>query len=109
MAGGWRKRHKYELAACLVLLTNNNYNEEVQEYESGGACSTIRDEKNTSLLLVRKPDGKIHLGRPRGTWVDNNKMDIVEISWDGMDWISSVQVREEWMVLVNAVMNVQVP
>jgi hypothetical protein len=27
------------------------------------------------------------LGRPRRRWVDNIKMDLREIGWDGMDWI----------------------
>jgi hypothetical protein len=30
-------------------------------------------------LLVRKPEGKSLLGRPRLKWVDNFKMDLVEI------------------------------
>jgi hypothetical protein len=28
---------------------------------------------------------KRSLGRPRCRWVDNNKMDLREIGWDGMD------------------------
>jgi hypothetical protein len=30
-------------------------------------------------LLVRKPEGKIPLGGPRCRWVDNIKMDLLEI------------------------------
>jgi hypothetical protein len=36
-------------------------------------------------LLVRKPEGKRTLGRPRCTWEDNNAMDIKETGWLGMD------------------------
>jgi hypothetical protein len=36
---------------------------------------------------VGKPEGKRPLGRPRRRWVDNIKMDLREIGWDGMDWI----------------------
>jgi hypothetical protein len=36
---------------------------------------------------VEKPEGKTPLGRPRRSWVDNIKMDLREIEWDGMDWI----------------------
>jgi hypothetical protein len=36
---------------------------------------------------VGKPEGKRPLGRPRHRWVDNIKMDIRAIGWDGMDWI----------------------
>jgi hypothetical protein len=35
--------------------------------------------------MVGKPEGKRPLGRPRRTWVDNIKMDLREIGWDGMD------------------------
>jgi hypothetical protein len=27
------------------------------------------------------------VGRPRRRWVDDIKMDLGEIGWDGMDWI----------------------
>jgi hypothetical protein len=37
--------------------------------------------------LVGKPEGKRLLGKPRRTWVDNIKMDLGEIGWDGVDWI----------------------
>jgi hypothetical protein len=37
--------------------------------------------------LVGKPEGKRPLGRPRCKWVDNIKIDLREIGWDGMDWI----------------------
>jgi hypothetical protein len=56
--------------------------------------------------LVGKPEGKRPLGRPRCRWVDNIKMDLREIRWDGMDWIDLAQ---EWRPLVNTVMNLRVP
>jgi hypothetical protein len=37
--------------------------------------------------LVGNREGKIPLGRRRRSWVDNIKMDLREIGWDGMDWI----------------------
>jgi hypothetical protein len=38
-------------------------------------------------VLVRKPEGKRPLGRPRRRWVDNIKMDLGEIGmgWSGLD------------------------
>jgi hypothetical protein len=36
--------------------------------------------------LVGKPEGKRPLGRPRRRWVDNIKMDLREIGWDGVVW-----------------------
>jgi hypothetical protein len=45
-------------------------------------------------ILVGKPEGKRPLGRPRRRWVDNIKMDLREIVWDGMDWIDLAQDRD---------------
>jgi hypothetical protein len=58
---------------------------------------------------VGKPEGKKPLGRPRRRWVDNIKMDLIEIGWDGMNWIYLAQDRDQWRALVNAVMNLRVP
>jgi hypothetical protein len=33
-------------------------------------------------------------GRPRRRWVDNIKMDLREIGWDGVDWIDMAQDRD---------------
>jgi hypothetical protein len=55
----------------------------------------------TSQKERGKPEGKSPLGRPRRRWVDNIKMDLREVGWDGMDWID--------LAHVNAVMNLRVP
>jgi hypothetical protein len=47
--------------------------------------------------------------RPRRRWVDNIKMDLLEIGWSGVDWIGVAQDRYRWRALVNAVMNLRVP
>jgi hypothetical protein len=41
--------------------------------------------------------------------VDNIKMDLREIGWDGMDWIDLAHDRDRWRALVNTVMNLRVP
>jgi hypothetical protein len=58
---------------------------------------------------VEKPEGKRPLGRPRRRWVDNIKMDLGEIEWDGVDSIELAQDRDQWRALVNTVMNLRVP
>jgi hypothetical protein len=55
------------------------------------------------------PEGRRLLGRPRCRWVGNIKLDLREIGCDGMDWINLEQDRDQWMALVNMVMNLQVP
>jgi hypothetical protein len=36
-------------------------------------------------------------------------MDVREIVLDGVDWIDIAQDRDQWRVLVNAVLNLRVP
>jgi hypothetical protein len=61
----------------------------------GRACSTNAEKRNAYRRL---------LGRPRRRWVDNIKIDLREIGWDGMDWIDLAQDRDHWRDLVNTVM-----
>jgi hypothetical protein len=41
--------------------------------------------------------------------VDNIKIDLREVGWDGMDWIELAQDRDQWRALMNPVMNLRVP
>jgi hypothetical protein len=67
------------------------------------------EKRNAYRLLVGKPEGRRQLGRPRLRWVNNIRMDLLEIGWDGVDWIGLAQDRGKWRPLVNALMNLQVP
>jgi hypothetical protein len=62
----------------------------------GRACSTNGAKRNESRMLVGKPEGKRPLGRPRCRWVDNIKIDLREIRWDGLDWINLAQDRDRF-------------
>jgi hypothetical protein len=42
----------------------------------GRKCITHGEKKTAYRILVGKPEGKRPLGRPRGRWVDNIKMDL---------------------------------
>jgi hypothetical protein len=67
------------------------------------------EKRNAYRILVGKPEDKRPLGKPRHSWVDNIKMDLREIGWDGMDWINLAQDRDQWRALANMVLNLQVP
>jgi hypothetical protein len=67
------------------------------------------ETRNAYKILVGKPERKRPLGRPRRRLVDNIKMNLGEIGWDGMDWINLAQDSEQWRALVNTVMNLRAP
>jgi hypothetical protein len=61
------------------------------------------------VILAGEPEDKRPLGGPRFRWVDNIKMHLREIGWNGMDWIDVAQDRDQWRALVNTVLNLRVP
>jgi hypothetical protein len=67
------------------------------------------EKRNVYRLLVRKPEGKRPLERPRRRWTDNIKMDLLEIEVNVVDWIGLAQDRYMWRALINSVMNFRVP
>jgi hypothetical protein len=67
------------------------------------------EKRNVYRLLVRKPEGWRPLGRPRHRWIDNIKMDLLEIGLSIVDWIGLAEDGYRWRALVKAVMNLQVP
>ena len=46
-------------------------------------------------VLVRKPEGKKPLGRPRRRWEDNVKKDLQEVGRGG-EWMELAQDRDRW-------------
>jgi hypothetical protein len=67
------------------------------------------EKRNVYMLLLKKPEGKRPLGRPRRRWIDNIKMDRLEIGLSVVDWIGLAQDRCRWRAVVNSVMNLPVP
>jgi hypothetical protein len=107
VTGGWRKLHNEELrdlysSPSIIRIIKSRRMRWV------GHLSRMGEKRNAYRLLVGKPEAKRPLGRPRRRWVDNIKMDLLEIVWGGVDWIGLVQDRDKWRVLVNAVMNLRV-
>jgi hypothetical protein len=102
VTGGWRKLYNEE-------LHNYNYNYKVEEDRWAGHVARTGEKRNVCRLLVGKPEGKRPLGRPGRRWIDNIKMDLLEIGLTVVDWIGLAQDRYRWRALVNSVMNLRVP
>jgi hypothetical protein len=67
------------------------------------------EKRNVYRLLVGKPDRKRPLGRPRHRWIDNIKMDLLEIGLNIVDGIGLAQDNYRRRALMNTVMNLQIP
>jgi hypothetical protein len=67
------------------------------------------EKRNAYRLLVGKPEERRPLGRPRCRWLDNIGMDIVEVGWGDVDWISLTHDRDGWRALVNSILSLRVP
>jgi hypothetical protein len=59
-----------------------------------GHVARMGEKRNAYRILVRKPEGKTPLGRPRRRWVDNTKLDLRDVVRSGMDWIDLAQDRD---------------
>jgi hypothetical protein len=69
----------------------------------------MADRRGVYGVYVGRSDGKRPLGRSRHRWEDNIEMDLQEVGRGTMDWIAVIQVRDRWLAIVNAVMNLRVP
>jgi len=69
----------------------------------------MADRRGVYRVFIGRPDGKGPLGKPRRRWEDNIEMDLQEVGRGTKNWIAVGEVWDRWRVLVNAVMNLQVP
>jgi hypothetical protein len=76
--------------------------------EMGRACSSQWGDSRCKQGFGGANLRKRPFGRPRRRMEDNNKMDLKELEWQGMDWIDLFQNRDRWRALVNAVMKIRV-
>jgi hypothetical protein len=49
-----------------------------------GHVARMGEERKAYRFLVGSPEERRPLGRPRRRWLDNNRMDLVEVGW-GLD------------------------
>jgi hypothetical protein len=108
VTGGLRKLHNEELhnlysyPSVIKMIKS-------RRMTGAGHAGRMGEKKNAYRILVGKAEGKRPLRKPRRRWVDNIKMDLRYIGWDGMDWIDLAQVREQWRAFVITEMNLRVP
>jgi hypothetical protein len=105
--GGWRKLHNeklYNLYSSPSIIRSIKS----RRMRWAGHVARMGEKRNVYRLLVRKPEGKRPLGRPRCRWIDNIKMDLSEIGLGFMHWMRVAQDRYRWRALVNSVMNFRV-
>jgi hypothetical protein len=86
VTGEWRKLHNEELndlysSPSIIRIIK------VRRMRWVGHGARMGEKSNAYRLLVGKPEGRRTLGRPRSRWLDNIKMDLVEVGWGDVDWI----------------------
>jgi hypothetical protein len=59
--------------------------------------------------LVGKPEGKRSQGGSRRRCEDNIIMDFRKIGCGNMDWIDLAQDRDQWLAVLDRIMNFRVP
>jgi hypothetical protein len=72
-----------------------------------GHVTRMGEERKLYKVLVRNPEGKRPLVRPRRRWNDGIRMDLRETDLRGVDWIRLAQDRDRWRAVVSAVMNLR--
>jgi hypothetical protein len=108
VTGGWKKLHNKELhnlysSPSIIRIIKS------RRMRWAGHAARIGEKRNVYMLLVGKPMGRRPLGRPRRRWIDNIKVDLLEIGLSVVDWIGLAQDRCRWRALVNLVINLRVP
>jgi len=108
VTGEWRKLHNKELND-LYSSPNIVWVIKSRRMRSAGHVARMGEERAVYRVLLRKPEGRRPLERPRHRWVNNIRMDLQEVGCGYMDWIGLAQDTDRWRALVSAVMNLRVP
>jgi hypothetical protein len=106
--GGWRELQKQKLHNLYSSLGVIRIIKQ-RRMRWVGHVARMAEKRNMYRLLVGKPEGRRPLGRPRRRWIDNIKMDLLEIGLGGAEWTGFAQDRYRWRALVKAAMNLRVP
>jgi hypothetical protein len=94
VTGEWRKLHNDELHN---LYSSPDIFRQIKSRRMRWLehVAHMREERKVYEVLVRKPEGKSPLGRPRHRREDDIRMDLVEIVLGGgVEWIKVAQDRD---------------
>jgi hypothetical protein len=108
VTGEWRKLHNEELND-LYCSPNTISVIKSRRMRWFGHMSRMGERRGVFRVLVGETEGKRPLGRPRGRWENNIKVDLQEVGWGDTDWIDLAQDRDSWRALANAETNLPVP
>jgi hypothetical protein len=107
-AGGWRRLRNKELhnlyASPNVIRVMKSRRMRWTEH-----VARVGEIRNAYNIMVRKPEGKRPLGRPRRRGDNTIGMDLREICCEVVDWIHLAQDMDRWWAVVTIVMNLRVP
>jgi hypothetical protein len=108
VTGEWRKLYNEELhdlysSPSIIRIMKS------RRMRWEGHVARMGEKRNAYRLLVGKPEGRGPLGRPRRRWLDNIRMNLVEVGGGDVDWIGLAQDRNRWRALVNSGLNLRVP
>jgi hypothetical protein len=99
VTGEWRKLHNeefhdfYSLPSIIRIIKSRTM-------RWVGHVARMGEKRNAYRLVVRKQEGKRLLRRPRRRWVDNIRMDLLELGRGNVDWVGLAQDRNRWRALV---------
>jgi hypothetical protein len=108
VTGEWRKLHNeelHDLYSSPSIIRRNK----ARMMRWAGYVAQMGEKRKAYRLLVGKPEGRCSLGRQRRRWLDNIRMDLIEVGWGDVDWIGLAQDRGRWRALVNTVLKLRVP
>jgi hypothetical protein len=83
--GEWRRLHNEELndrysSTNIIRVIKS------RRMRWTGHVARVGEKRGAYRILVRRPEGRRPLGRPRLRWGDNIKMDLQELGWrHGLD------------------------
>jgi hypothetical protein len=85
VTAGWKKLHNEELHELYSSPSIIRIIKSRRMRWAGNVAGMGKKKRNAYSLLLRKPEGKTPLGRPRRKWAYNIEMDLSKMGWGGVD------------------------